>query len=139
MAEGNAWNSNKGRLKHLSPEERSEFAKKGAAASAESRKKTKELKARLNDKQGMMNDAVAATMANDPELLEKLMSSIAQRAIDEGDPKVALAAADLFLKHSGITAPKQVEQKLEDTRSVDETVDELASLGVNVVGLKVVK
>lgn len=133
------WNSEKGRLKHLSQEERIAFAKKGNAASVIARRKNKEIKDRLKDKQGMMNAAVAATIANDPEMLENLMASIAQKAIDSDDPKVALAAADMFLKHSGITAPKQVEQKVEDKRSVEDTVDELASLGVNVVGLKVVK
>ena len=125
---------NIGRLARLSPEERSANSKKGW----ETKKRRRELEDKLKDKQGMLNEAVTAVMAEDPEVLAKIMSNIAQKAMNPDD-KAALTAADIFLKHSGITAPKQQEVTVEDTRSIEDTTKELESLGVNITGLKVVK
>ena len=125
---------NQGRLGRLTPEQRSEYSRKGH----ETKRKRRELENKLKDKQGMLNEAVTAVMAEDPEILAKIMSNIAQKAMNPED-KAALTAADIFLKHSGITAPKQQEVVVEDVRSIEDTTKELESLGVNITGLKVVK
>lgn len=124
---------NQGRLGRLTPEERSEYSKKGW----ETKKARKALEDKLKDKQGMLNEAVTAVMAEDPEVLAKIMSNIAHKAMDPDD-KAALTAADIFLKHSGITAPKQQEVVVEDVRNIDDTVSELESLGVDIKGLKLI-
>ena len=132
------WTKNHGRLKHLSPEERREIQVKGGKAAAKKLHERRAMEKKLADKQGMLNEAVSAVMADDPEVLAKIIANIAQKAQDPND-KAALAAADIFLKHSGITAPKQQEIAVEDNRSIEDTAKELENLGVSITGLKVVK
>ena len=110
------WVKNMGRLAHISPEERSANSRKGH----ETKRKRRELEDKLKDKQGMLNEAVTTVLAEDPETLAKIMANIAQKAMNPED-KAALAAADIFLKHSGITAPKQQEVTVEDQRSIEDT------------------
>ncbi len=127
----------KGRIKHLSPEERTEMSRKGGLAKAANLKARREMENKLKDSQGMLRESVAAVMANDPEALTKIIENIAKKAMDPED-KTALQAADIFLKHSGITAPKQVEQTVDDKRDIQDATKELESLGVSITGLKVV-
>ena len=72
---------NQGRLGRLTPEQRSEYSKKGW----ETKKARKALEDKLKDKQGMLNEAVTAVMAEDPEVLAKIMSNIAQKAMNPED------------------------------------------------------
>ena len=132
------WKKNQGRFGRLPPEELKEIQIRGGKAAAAKNAARREAEKKLVDKQGMLNEAVSAVMADDPEVLAKIMQNIAQKAQDPDD-KAALAAADIFLKHSGITAPKQQEVVVEDNRSIEDTAKELEELGVNVTGLKVVK
>lgn len=131
------WHENIGRIARMTPEEKTAMARKAGLASAAAFKAKKELERKLKDKEGMLREATAAVMLDDPEVIEKIMGALAKKAMNPED-KGQMAAADLFLKHSGITAPKQTEAVVESKQSQDEVMKELEQLGVSVEGFKVV-
>ena len=81
---------------------------------------------------------VSAVMAENESLLQQVFENIAKKAADPNVDK-ALVAAEMLLKHSGITAPKQQEVVVEDNRDINDTVNELENLGVDIKGLKVIE
>ena len=131
-----AWNSEKGRFARMDPEEHRELSRKAGLKAGETHRRKAELRAKLKDKEGMLNEAVGAVMAENPELLQQVFTNIANKAADPNDDK-SLAAAEMLLKHSGITAPKQQEVVVEQKKDIKETVNELENLGVDITGLKV--
>lgn len=135
--EKNPYLSQAGRIATLSEEERKEMASKGGKAKAENARQRKIMEAKLKDKDSILREATASVMSDDPAVIEKIMSNLARMA--QSDDKSALQAADFFLKHSGITAPKKTEAIVEQKGTVEETVEELEQLGVNIKGLRVVK
>ena len=105
-----------GRLARLSREERSEFSKKGAAASNKMQSIRREVEAILKDKQMLLDKSIADVLEENPLAVTKILSKMAKDA-EGGD----LKAAAIFLEYSGIKAPKQTETKIEtETMSPDE-------------------
>ncbi len=129
--ERNPYLSGAGRIGRMTDEEKSEMGRKGGAAKAANARARKIMESKLKDKDGILREATASVMADDPEVVDKIMANLAQLAQKDG--REALQAADFFLKHSGITAPKQTEVKVEETPSIDETTQRLKNLGVTVL------
>ena len=135
-----AWNSEKGRWKDK--ELAREAGRLGAAKTAEIVRAKKAAKKLLEDKNEFILEAAAQVTAENPEWFTKMITTLIAIAEDEtADHTTRMNAMDKVSTIIGTKAPvtKQVEATVEDKRTIQETTDELASLGVNVTGLKVVK
>ena len=82
----------------------------------------------LTDRQAFLNKAVAATITDDPDVLEHIMKGLAERA------KTDDRSAAIFLEFAGIKAPKQTDVKVKQEPMTPEEaqaiLEELGGHGV---------
>lgn len=122
-----------GRLKHLSKEERREFASMGGKATAAANARAKDTI--TPDVKNSLNVAIAKHIDAHPNTMEKIVETLTIIASDPEHPK-SMQAADILFKHSGMTAPKRVEATVEEPRKdISDTVTALENLGVSVKGV----
>ena len=135
-----AWNSEKGRWKDK--ELAREAGRLGQQKSMETKRKKAAAKKILEDKNEFILEAAAQVTADNPDWFTNMITTLINIAEDENnDPTVRMNAMDKVSTIIGTKAPvtKQVEQTIEDKRTIQETTDELESLGVSISGLRVVK
>ena len=136
-----AWNSEKGRWGR-DRKAASEAGKLGQQKSMETKRKKAAAKKILEDKNEFILEAAAQVTADNPDWFTNMITTLINIAEDENnDPTVRMNAMDKVSTIIGTKAPvtKQVEQTIEDKRTIQETTDELESLGVSISGLRVVK
>lgn len=126
------WKENEGQW--ADPDKANAAREKGLVT----RRKRKEAREKLQSGELLQEAAAAFTAKNEDWLLGIIDMYQEVMASSAADPKTKMQAAEQLTRMLGTVAPKKSEVKVEDNTSIDDTLDELKSAGVNIQGLNVI-